>query len=265
MTVCSSATTLTDELEAHVATSDDRGLVLDATIFYPHGGGSPAIPHGDLEDGTSVPVIDTLKGEIARDRARAGAGSATVKVRRCVWCSTGHGATRTCACTRCHLLSSVAALSGHGRRDPPRFGRLDFDMPAAVADRTAIEANVTRSSMPRSTCRASGSPTRTSTRVPNSCARSRWRHRAAPAACGWCAWATPTCGCGGTHVPTLARCHIVVRRIENKGRQNARRDRFARSRVRLDFSRKVGQTHCCPVNAKQINWLGWQVVERLPV
>ena len=52
------------ELEAHVDTADDRGLVLDATIFYPHGGGQP----GDtgtamFEDGTSVPVIDTLKGE----------------------------------------------------------------------------------------------------------------------------------------------------------------------------------------------------------
>ncbi|MGZ8255984.1 MAG: alanine--tRNA ligase-related protein, partial [Burkholderiaceae bacterium] len=50
--------------EARVVAADARGIVLDCTIFYPHGGGQPG-DTGTLvrEDGTVLPVIDTLKGE----------------------------------------------------------------------------------------------------------------------------------------------------------------------------------------------------------
>ena len=52
------------DCEARVVTADARGLVLDCTIFYPHGGGQPG-DTGSLtrEDGTPIPIVDTLKGE----------------------------------------------------------------------------------------------------------------------------------------------------------------------------------------------------------
>ena len=50
--------------EAQVIAADERGIRLDRTVFYPTGGGQP----GDtgalrLENGTTVAVIDTIKGD----------------------------------------------------------------------------------------------------------------------------------------------------------------------------------------------------------
>src|ERR1700719_1934769 len=54
--------------EARITGIDARGISLDRTVFYPNGGGQP----GDsgvlrLADGTTVAIMDTIKGEAADD------------------------------------------------------------------------------------------------------------------------------------------------------------------------------------------------------
>jgi misacylated tRNA(Ala) deacylase len=232
------------ELEAQVVTSDDRGLVLDATLFYPHGGGQP----GDTgtvtyEDGTAVPVIDTLKGEtraeivhvIPPGVARPAQGET---VRLALDWARRHAHMRMH--TACHLLSAVLphpVTGGSIRRDS---ARLDFDMPAAAADRGAIEAGVN--------ALVDAALDVTSEWVTDADFDSR------PELVRTLAVAPPrgagrvrlvrvgdadVQACGGTHVANTREIgHVVVRRIENKGRQNRR--------VEIAFADHWGQT---PVSA----------------
>src|SRR6185312_9876899 len=52
------------ECDAVVTTVDERGVQLDRTVFYPHGGGQ-AGDRGELvlADGRPVAIADTRKGE----------------------------------------------------------------------------------------------------------------------------------------------------------------------------------------------------------
>src|SRR5436309_7566205 len=52
------------ECTARVVSVDERGVRLDRTVFYPHGGGQ-AGDRGELvlADGRSLPIADTRKGE----------------------------------------------------------------------------------------------------------------------------------------------------------------------------------------------------------
>ena len=216
------------ELEAHVATSDDRGLVLDATIFYPHGGGQPGdTGMATFEDGTSVPVIDTLKGEtraeivhvLAPGSARPEKGAT---VRLVLDWARRHAHMRMH--TACHLLSSVLpypVTGGAIRRDS---ARLDFDMPAAAADRTAIEAKVNAlvdaaldvSSEWVTDADFDARPELVRTLA---VAPPRGAGRVRLVRVG----EADVQACGGTHVANTREIgHVVVRRIENKGRQNRR-------------------------------------------
>ena len=52
------------ECTATIVSADERGIVLDRTVFYPTGGGQP----GDtgvlvLADGGAIAIADTIKGE----------------------------------------------------------------------------------------------------------------------------------------------------------------------------------------------------------
>ena len=111
--------------EARVVNADARGIVLDCTIFYPHGGGQPG-DTGTLvrEDGTVLPIVDTLKGETRGEIVHVlPAGSLAPR--------TGESrdprarlGTPLRAHADAHRVSPAlggAALSGHGRLDPPRF------------------------------------------------------------------------------------------------------------------------------------------------
>ena len=216
------------ELEAHVVTTDARGLVLDATIFYPHGGGQP----GDTgtvtyEDGTTVPVIDTLKGETRAEIVHVlPSGSARPIKGETVtlaldW-ARRHAHMRMH--TACHLLSAALPYSVTGgsiRRDS---ARLDFDMPAAAADRIAIAGkvnalvdaalDVTSEWVTDEAFDARPELVRTLAVAPP---RGTGRVRLVRVG------GVDVQACGGTHVANTREIgHIVVRRIENKGRQNRR-------------------------------------------
>src|SRR5438094_4618444 len=56
------------ECEAVVTAIDERGVQLDRTVFYPHGGGQ-AGDRGELvlADGRRVAIVDTRKGEQVGD------------------------------------------------------------------------------------------------------------------------------------------------------------------------------------------------------
>ena len=53
---------------ATVTSNDGGRLRLDRTVFYPNGGGQPGDSgHLELEDGTLVPIADTVKGQAMDD------------------------------------------------------------------------------------------------------------------------------------------------------------------------------------------------------
>jgi len=216
------------EVEARIVTADARGLVLDCTVFYPHGGGQPG-DTGTLvrEDGAIVPIVDTLKGETRGEIVHvipAGApqpqAGETIRLHLDWERRYAHMKMHTA----CHLLSSVLpypVTGGSIRRDS---ARLDFDMPASAGDREAIaervnaligaghevasewiddEAFAAREDLVRTLAVA---PPRGSGRV-----------RLVRVA------GVDLQACGGTHVANTREIGaIAVAKIENKGRQNRR-------------------------------------------
>jgi len=215
-------------LEARVVTADARGLVLDCTIFYPHGGGQPG-DTGTLvrEDGTRVPVIDTLKGETRGEIVHVlpgGLGGPTAGETVQLELDWVRRYAHMRMHTACHLLSAVLpypVTGGSIRRDS---ARLDFDMPAAAADRDALTAKVNalvdagyavatewideaefdqREELVRTLAVA----------PPRGTGRVRLVR----------VEGVDLQACGGTHVANTREIgHLVVAKIENKGRQNRR-------------------------------------------
>lgn len=129
------------EAPARVVALTGDGVILDASLFYPAGGGQPGDTGLLAWDGGAVAVRDTRKAE----------DGAIVAV-------LDAGATRPAAGTRLsqqldwdrryrlmrmhtalHLLSVVIPLPVTGGQIGPEKGRLDFDMPDAPEDKTALE------------------------------------------------------------------------------------------------------------------------------
>lgn len=134
------------ETEARIVAADEAGLVLDRTLFYAQGGGQPG-DRGQLvrEDGTAVPILDTVYGpdkstvlhRIAPDASRPVPGE---PVRLVLDWPLRHARMRVH--TALHLLSVALPYPVTGGAIGDGEGRLDFDIPDAGLDKDAVTARL---------------------------------------------------------------------------------------------------------------------------
>ena len=137
------------ECDAHVTQVDERGVQLDRTVFYPHGGGQ-AGDRGELvlADGRVIVIADTRKGEVpgdivhvlanAEDRAALAVGAA-VRARIDVERRRAHMRFHTAT----HLLCALIPHPVDGCSITSEYARLDFHMTDAL-DKAVIEAGLER-------------------------------------------------------------------------------------------------------------------------
>jgi misacylated tRNA(Ala) deacylase len=125
-----------------LAHTPEGGVVLDATIFYPSGGGQPGDSGTLVWDGGRLSVAVAVKGEAGAIVLVPGEPAPLPPVgtdlrQRLDWDRRWrHMRVHTAL----HLLSVVVPLPVSGGAIAADKGRLDFDMPEAPADRDALEA-----------------------------------------------------------------------------------------------------------------------------
>ena len=123
------------------ALTEEGGIVLDRSIFYPRGGGQPG-DSGTLDwSGGRIRVATAVKGEagaivlVPAEAGKLPPVGAEVEQRLDWDRRFGHMRVHTAL----HLLSVVVPLPVTGGAITSEKGRLDFDMPEAPADRDIIE------------------------------------------------------------------------------------------------------------------------------
>lgn len=121
--------------------TDEGGIVLDQTVFYPTGGGQPGDSGFLTWDGGRIEIATTIKGEGAEIILVPGEPSAlppigTVVHQELDWERRHHHMR---VHTALHLLSVVVPLPVTGGSIGEEKGRLDFDMEEAPEDKQAIE------------------------------------------------------------------------------------------------------------------------------
>lgn len=137
------------ECDAVVTAVDERGVQLDRTVFYPHGGGQ-AGDRGELvlADGRAIAVVDTRKGEqpgdvvhvlANADELAAFAVGAKVTARIDVVRRRAHMRFHTAT----HLLCALIPHPVDGCSITSEYARLDFHMTDPL-DKDAIEAGLAR-------------------------------------------------------------------------------------------------------------------------
>ncbi len=138
-----------NECDAVVTQVDERGVQLDRTVFYPHGGGQ-AGDHGELvlADGRVVAIADTRKGEQPGDVVHVLANAdnraafvvgAAVRARVDVARRRAHMRFHTAT----HLLCALIPHPVDGCSITADYARLDFHMTDPL-DKDAIEAGLAR-------------------------------------------------------------------------------------------------------------------------
>jgi misacylated tRNA(Ala) deacylase len=137
------------ECDAAVTAIDERGVQLDRTVFYPHGGGQ-AGDRGEfvLADGRAIPIGDTRKGEQpgeivhvlanADDRAALHVGD-KVHARLDVARRRAHMRFHTAT----HLLCALVPHPVDGCSITADYARLDFHMTDPL-DKAVLEAGLAR-------------------------------------------------------------------------------------------------------------------------
>jgi len=128
--------------EARVtALTEEGGIILDRTIFYPAGGGQPGDGGVLRWKGGEIEIATTVKADAddivlvpAEPAALPGVGA--VLTQELDW-DRRHRHMRVH--TALHLLSVVIPLPVTGGAITAEKGRLDFDMPEAPEDRDALE------------------------------------------------------------------------------------------------------------------------------
>jgi misacylated tRNA(Ala) deacylase len=132
------------ECDAVVTHVDERGVQLDRTVFYPHGGGQ-AGDRGELvlADGRAVPIADTRKGEQPGDIVHMPANTddlaaftvgAAVKARIDVARRRAHMRFHTAT----HLLCALIPHPVDGCSITADYARLDFHMTDALDKATSV-------------------------------------------------------------------------------------------------------------------------------
>ncbi|MET0210108.1 MAG: alanyl-tRNA editing protein [Burkholderiaceae bacterium] len=136
------------ECTATLLRADERGLLLDRTVFYPQGGGQA----GDagtllLSDGREIRIADTRKGEggeilhvPAPDQALDGIAAGAPVTARIDW-DRRHAHMRFHTAT--HLLCALVPHPVDGCSITAGYARLDFHMTDAL-DKEAITAGIAR-------------------------------------------------------------------------------------------------------------------------
>lgn len=211
---------------ASVVASGPEGVVLDATVFYPMGGGQP----GDtgalvLADGVRLPVVDTRKGEagilhiLAPDAPAPAVGAAVTA--EIDW-DRRHKHMRMHTCL--HLLCAAIPAGVTGGQIGAERSRLDFDPGEVVFDKAKIEADLNRligenhKVAPRwideAELDAKPELVRTmSVKPPRGSGKIRLLDVAG----------VDLQPCGGTHVAHTGEIgRVVVEKIESKGKRNRR-------------------------------------------
>ncbi|MGC9371550.1 MAG: alanyl-tRNA editing protein [Paracoccaceae bacterium] len=119
----------------------EGGVVLDASVFYPQGGGQPG-DSGTLRwDGGALEIATTVKGEgddiVLVPAEPSPLPPVGAEVAQELDFARRHAHMRVH--TALHLLSVVIPLPVTGGSIGAEKGRLDFDMPEAPEDKQALE------------------------------------------------------------------------------------------------------------------------------
>jgi misacylated tRNA(Ala) deacylase len=212
--------------EARILRIDERGILLDRTVFYPLGGGQPA-DAGVLatDDGREVQVTDTRKGEggeILHIGNVLGSLRPGDRVRATIDWDRRHHHMRMHTCL--HVLSAVIPAGVTGGSVRYDSGRLDFDLPDQLLDRAQIEERLNaliagaHAVAPRwvtdEELAARPDLVKTmSVKPPMGTGRVRLLEIAG----------VDLQACGGTHVANTAEIgRVLVTKVENKGAHNRR-------------------------------------------
>jgi misacylated tRNA(Ala) deacylase len=125
-----------------VALTPEGGIVLDASLFYPTGGGQPGDSGTLTWDGQAIAIATAIKGDgdrivlvPAEPRALPPVGAHVTQ--RLDW-ERRYGHMRVH--TALHLLSVAVPFGVTGGSIGPDRGRIDFDMADAPDNRDMIEA-----------------------------------------------------------------------------------------------------------------------------
>jgi misacylated tRNA(Ala) deacylase len=123
------------------AVTDEGGIILDASIFYATSGGQPGDSGTLTWQGGGIDIATAVKGEggtiilvPSEPNALPAVGT---KVSQSLNWERRHRHMRVH--TALHLLSVVIPLPVTGGSIGAEKGRLDFDMPDAIADKAALE------------------------------------------------------------------------------------------------------------------------------
>ncbi len=215
------------DCEATVVAADERGIVLDRTVFYVRGGGQV----GDIgvisHDGGRTEIVDTIKGDGPDEILHVVAEGATLppvgaRVHAEIDWERRHKLMRMHSCL--HLLSSVVDGAVTGGQIAPDKGRLDFNLPEGGLDKAEITGALNRlieeghevAARWVSDAELEANPELVKTMSvapPRGAGRVRLIEVAG----------VDLQACGGTHISHTGEIGPVrVAKIENKGRQNRR-------------------------------------------
>lgn len=217
----------TGYVEAH---TPEGGIVLDASIFYPTGGGQPGDSGNLIWDTGTLSIATAVKAEgdkIALVPAEPSAlpPVGTKVIQQLDW-ERRHRHMRIH--TALHLLSVVIPLPVTGGSISAEKGRLDFDMPEAPEDKAFLQAQlnqlitqnhaVTDDWITEADLDANPALVKTmSVQPPRGAGRVRLVR------IGQGADQVDLQPCGGTHVAQTGEIGAIrIGKIEKKGRQNRR-------------------------------------------